>query len=224
MEKLDTIGKRIKHFRESKGMSQNELAEKIGVHYTSIFKWENESRVPKEKNIQKIANILGVNYLDLNTQKEVKKVIDKSIGEKIKYFRKKKNLTQKDLAKLSGINEESIQKYEQNVRKPSEKQMQKIANGLDINIINLLDISINSIGDVMSLLFKIDEVVDIEISVKKSSGVLLKTNEEDINSMIKKWGELKKQKNNTMLYKRKLETFKTHCILDHKEVVGKIKE
>lgn len=54
------------------------------------------------------------------------------IGEKIREIRKNSNLTQKDLAKLSGIAEITIRKYENNERNPKKEQIEKIAKTLKV--------------------------------------------------------------------------------------------
>lgn len=54
------------------------------------------------------------------------------IGEKIREIRKNNNLTQKDLAKLSGIAEITIRKYENNERNPKKEQIEKIAKALKV--------------------------------------------------------------------------------------------
>ena len=55
-----SIGKTIKELRKSRGLTQNELAEKIGVTAQAISKWENESGMPDLSQIVPLAHILGV--------------------------------------------------------------------------------------------------------------------------------------------------------------------
>ena len=54
-----TIGDRIKQQRESKNMSQVELAEKIGVSKQTLYKYENNivTNIPSIK-LQSIAKVL----------------------------------------------------------------------------------------------------------------------------------------------------------------------
>lgn len=61
-----------------------------------------------------------------------------SIGENIKMLRKEKGLTQKELAKLSGLSEVSIINYEKGRRSPSAKILYQIANGLKVSIERLV--------------------------------------------------------------------------------------
>ena len=55
-----TIGERIKEARLNAGITQRELAEKLGVSFVNISQWENGTRKPKYETRQKIADALGV--------------------------------------------------------------------------------------------------------------------------------------------------------------------
>jgi len=57
--KLD-IAKRIREVREQRGISQKDLAEKIGLHRSEICHIEKRRRVPTIQNIVKISEGLAV--------------------------------------------------------------------------------------------------------------------------------------------------------------------
>lgn len=54
------IGEKIKLLREKRGLTQEELAEKIGVSKSSISQWENGMKEPRMGMIQKVADLFGV--------------------------------------------------------------------------------------------------------------------------------------------------------------------
>lgn len=60
-------------------------------------------------------------------------------AEQIKFFRKRAGLTQRELAKKTGLSIATIQGYEQSKYKPKAEAAQKIANALNISIHDLLD-------------------------------------------------------------------------------------
>lgn len=60
-----TIGERIREIRKSRGLTQRELGERLGLSYQSIAQWENDLRKPKSETILKIACALGVRYEDI---------------------------------------------------------------------------------------------------------------------------------------------------------------
>lgn len=57
-----------------------------------------------------------------------------SIGENIRYYRKKKGLTQKKLAELTGLAEITIRQYESCKYEPKIENLLKIRKALDVNI------------------------------------------------------------------------------------------
>lgn len=60
-----TVGQRIKAARKKVGMTQAELAQKLGISYVGISQWENDLRKPKIETIQRIAAALGVEWNEL---------------------------------------------------------------------------------------------------------------------------------------------------------------
>ena len=63
---MATAGRRIKGFREAAGISQTELAAKIGVSKQSLYKYENDiiTNIPSDK-IELIASVLGISPADI---------------------------------------------------------------------------------------------------------------------------------------------------------------
>ena len=57
---MDTLGKRIAALRKEKGMTQEELAEKLGVSPQAISKWENGQSCPDISLLPRLAAIFGV--------------------------------------------------------------------------------------------------------------------------------------------------------------------
>lgn len=70
--------------------------------------------------------------------KEGAKMDNKAIGQKIKEFRKRKNMTQKDLAASIGRTESSIRKYEKGLVEIPNSILEQIAEKLDITVKDLL--------------------------------------------------------------------------------------
>lgn len=76
----------------------------------------------------------------------------KDIGSRIKEQRKKRGLTQKELAEMLGISAHTLSKYEQNQREPKIKTIKQIANALGVSSAELtlsqeeLEVIANSIS------------------------------------------------------------------------------
>ncbi len=62
------MGAKIKARRKELKLSQNELSEKIGVHFTSISLWETEKNVPAADKIEALEKALGISLSGLSTK------------------------------------------------------------------------------------------------------------------------------------------------------------
>ena len=56
----NTIGNRISQSRKEKGITQEEMAERLGVTPQAVSKWENDISYPDILLLPKIAEILDV--------------------------------------------------------------------------------------------------------------------------------------------------------------------
>jgi len=61
LNEIMTVGEKIKQTRVSKGWTQSELAEKVGVSTNLISKWENGERTPGNDVIPQLAGFFGIN-------------------------------------------------------------------------------------------------------------------------------------------------------------------
>jgi len=57
-----TLGTRIKWRRDALGLSQQDIADKVGVNRVSVSQWERDDTSPKGTNAQKLAAALSVSY------------------------------------------------------------------------------------------------------------------------------------------------------------------
>ncbi len=55
---IETVGSRIRYFREQRKLSQTELAALIGVTQKDISRWENDTYTPSFASMMKIAKAL----------------------------------------------------------------------------------------------------------------------------------------------------------------------
>lgn len=81
--------------RESRGLTQSQLAAKLGISQAEISKFENGLRIPSEKQTERMADVLGytVDFFYLNEA-------IRSFGSQCVYHRKRKSATDTKLAQL----------------------------------------------------------------------------------------------------------------------------
>jgi len=70
------LGQRIKELRKAKNLTQEELAEKIGIGTPNISYFENGKFTPTLETMQKIANVLDVEIYELYMFKSQKSYSD----------------------------------------------------------------------------------------------------------------------------------------------------
>lgn len=69
-QRVIMVGSYIRKLRKSRGLTQKELGEMVGVGDGTISRWENGQRKPVPENIAKIADALGVRPSDLTSRME----------------------------------------------------------------------------------------------------------------------------------------------------------
>lgn len=87
-----TIGEKIYTLRTKNGMTQEQLAEKIGVSRQAISKWESDVSVPELGKLKSLANLFRVTLDELMGQEPVEETVVKEIEERPKKTNKNKIL------------------------------------------------------------------------------------------------------------------------------------
>ena len=65
MEQKETLGRRIAALRKEKGMTQEQLAEKVGISAQAVSKWENDVSCPDITLLPLLAELFGVSVDEL---------------------------------------------------------------------------------------------------------------------------------------------------------------
>lgn len=77
---MEEVGKRIKYYREKKGWSLREFAERVGLSHGYLGQIENNKRDPNLKILEQIANALDIEFLDLFSVRQELPIELKEIG------------------------------------------------------------------------------------------------------------------------------------------------
>ena len=62
---MSDIGNKIKNARKAKGLTQAQLAKRLGIAYQNIGQWESGKRSPKLETIKAISKALGLKDYEL---------------------------------------------------------------------------------------------------------------------------------------------------------------
>ncbi len=82
----NSFGRRVKELRKSRNLTQEQLAEKIGMDTQNLCKMENGNHFPQTKNLYKLALALNVEVKDLFEFKHFssKEILIKEITDYLK--------------------------------------------------------------------------------------------------------------------------------------------
>lgn len=119
---------RIKELRQNEGLSQAELAQKVGISEQSVSFYENDRRKPKIETWNRLADFFNVSVPYLQGLPEpVRK-------NRLKELRQKKNLTLKKLGKHVGMLDSTLSQYENGKREPGREVWQKLADYYGVSV------------------------------------------------------------------------------------------
>lgn len=90
------LGNRIYELRKSRGLSQKELGEMIGVSNKSVSKWENGTAIPKTDTLVKLANIFEISPQELLQGKTENKVTLSQLSSQTNEMFLKEELDKRD--------------------------------------------------------------------------------------------------------------------------------
>jgi transcriptional regulator with XRE-family HTH domain len=115
---MSNLGDRIKDLRKQKNLSQSELADKVGISYAQIGRYETKGAQPPAETLKKIADALGVSpdYLIYGTADEKAKT-KLSDADLINQFKAIENMDEEDKNVIKKLIDAFITK----------KQIQKLA-------------------------------------------------------------------------------------------------
>lgn len=86
-----TLGKRIGMLRKEKKISQESVAESLGVSRQAVSKWENDLTVPDMENLIALAKLLGVDVEYLASGELTEEMISEPIPEPVPAPRRRKD-------------------------------------------------------------------------------------------------------------------------------------
>ena len=68
---MNTMGSKLSRLRRARGLTQDEMAERLGVSAQAVSKWENDVSCPDIAQLPKIAELFGVTIDELFSRESV---------------------------------------------------------------------------------------------------------------------------------------------------------
>ena len=109
-----------------------------------------------------------------------------NLARTIKKYRKARKLTMEQLSEKSGINLSTLKKYETDNRNPKLEQLSKIAEALEVSVFEFLDIEVNPVNDIISLVNKMNIATDIDWDIDNDK-VCISFKNKEINNCLKEY-------------------------------------
>lgn len=122
------FSERLKATRQKAGLTQREVAARLGITYQSYGQYERGLRKPKHETIEKIADALGCSVYEFidATPKEVKRNSEK-VGKRLEELRIRAGLTLRQAADSVGISEPVLLDYETGEQELTEEAVEQLA-------------------------------------------------------------------------------------------------
>lgn len=97
-----TLGQKIYELRTGQGMTQEELAEQMGVSRQSVSKWESDSATPELEKIKLLSKLFGVSLQELLSEQPTNPGADyENLQEKISSMEERLAHMEASMEKLS---------------------------------------------------------------------------------------------------------------------------
>lgn len=113
------IGSKIKHFRQELGLTQKELAQKIGMGATTVTNYEKGFRTPKKDSLFKLADVLNVSIDDLFPP--IEKMSEPSPTSTL-------TLITETASKLDEVRQEEVLEFAEEKLEEQENENRKVIN------------------------------------------------------------------------------------------------
>lgn len=147
---MEDIGSAIKYYRESKHLTQKELADRLSISPSTIGMYEQNRRTPDISTLTALSKIFGVSVgLLVGTEKSngndfsnfqlYEEYFD--FRERVRAIMDEQKMSEEEFMKKTGFDVYLKDEYLHSNRTPSIEDLIKIAGALSVSIDYLLDMS-----------------------------------------------------------------------------------
>lgn len=140
---MEKFHEKLKVLRKKKGLTQQQIADEIGVNRGSYSNWEKGKREPNFEKLSMLACIFDVSidfllseYLEISKETYLKLKEEKKnlFSVRLKELRLRHGFNQEELAKQIGIKQNSYSDWEHGKCKPNYEKLEKIADFFGVSL------------------------------------------------------------------------------------------
>ena len=124
-----SMGDQIRAMRQIRGLTQKELAEKLGISAVGVAQWENGLRCPKIETLKRIADALEMPVGSFLPSMG----IAENFGSRVREARKKQQLSMAQLGLKMGISGSLVGRYERNEENPKPDTIRRFSDALGVD-------------------------------------------------------------------------------------------
>lgn len=114
------------------------------------------------------------------------------LGERLRKYRTLRGYSQKELGIKAGLSEPTIRNYELGNRTPSEEQLHKVADALEVSYFALANPNIDSYHSIMHILFKLEDEINLR-PVDNDGKITFEIDTNQINDYLREWKSIYQQ-------------------------------
>ena len=139
---MNNFGERLKSLRKAAGITQQELADNLGVHLQTVSKWERGISEPDFSLLGEISSVLGVSLEKLLGAEEGESTFTGDfgvgkLGAAILSARSEVGESQERLADVMGVSADAVSRWERGITCPDVNCLQKLAEHFNMPVSKL---------------------------------------------------------------------------------------
>lgn len=115
------------------------------------------------------------------------------MGQRIRELRKRRGMTQKELAEASGIGESALRSYELGARYPKDTYLGSIARALNVRPEAFEVYDIETDTQIIHLLFNLEEKFGIHPAPNGGSAIVVEGRSRDISKALRDWNKARQK-------------------------------
>lgn len=133
---MNYFGSNLSYLRKIKNYTQETLSKELGVQQQTLSHYEMEQREPNIEFLIKISQFFDVSIDDLLI-KDLRPACS-ILSKNIKFLRKRKGYTQRELSEMLKVDNPAVSKYESGAIRPTIEGLLNLSELFDVTVDDLL--------------------------------------------------------------------------------------